>query len=236
MKTKRAFLSMAAAVLAFSGAQILSAGTLFYSGDFDPTNANANGLSNEVDSTITTGAATYTPFIVSGSSWTVTGLFTDNLMSLSPAPTSADWEIRSGVSEGNGGIVVASGSGTPTITDTGISGFGMEDYEVEITGLNIILGPGEYWLSVVPDAPDSSGRSFNANTFGLNSIGIGDLNNAYFNSVFFGANFTNANNEGVFPAFSAGVEGSTAAAPEPGTFLLLGAGLLFGGVLRRKLS
>ena len=140
MKTKLAFLSMAAAVLVFSGAPILSAGTLFYSGDFDPNNVNANSLSNEVDTAIT-GTATYTPFIVSGSNWTVTGLFTDNLMNLSPAPTSANWEILSGVSEGNGGTVVASGSGTPTITDTGLSGFGYEDYEVEITGLNHHTGP-----------------------------------------------------------------------------------------------
>jgi hypothetical protein len=49
---------------------------LFYAGDFDSNASDANGLANEVDLVISTGAAVYTPFIVpKGKTWKVTGLF-----------------------------------------------------------------------------------------------------------------------------------------------------------------
>ncbi len=76
-------------------------GCLFYGGDFDPNNPNANGLSNENDAIVggnPYGAATYQNFIVGGQGWNVTGLFTNNLSYLTPS--SGYWEIRSGVGEG----------------------------------------------------------------------------------------------------------------------------------------
>ena len=46
---------------------------LFYAGDFDSNASDANGLANEVDVLVSTGAAVYTPFIVpQGKTWTVT--------------------------------------------------------------------------------------------------------------------------------------------------------------------
>ncbi|MGH9453866.1 MAG: hypothetical protein ACRD2O_07845, partial [Terriglobia bacterium] len=81
---------------------------LFYGGDLNPNDPNANGLANEMDLTVNQ-AAIYTPFVVpSGQTWNISGLFTDNLMNIQAL--SANWEIRSGVSSGNGGTLLFSGS------------------------------------------------------------------------------------------------------------------------------
>src|SRR5208283_5008537 len=97
---------------------------LFYAGDFDSTASDANGLANEVDVIVSTGAATYTPFIVpKGKTWTVTGLFTDNFM-LSGAyvdPKISPYEIRKSIPKagGSGGKLVCHGTGATTLVDTG---------------------------------------------------------------------------------------------------------------------
>jgi len=205
----------------------------FYSGDFDPNNGNANGLANETDGIVSGspyGAATFENFVV-GSNITVSGLFTNNLSQLTPA--TGYWEIRSGVSEGNGGTLIASGDGAVTNNPTGRSGFGYTEYQNLVSGLSVSLAPGTYWYAVVPECSTCFGRSFNSNTFGLNQVGTNNLNQQFWNSSFFGANYTNANNEGVFQAFSGGVYTSV---PEPSSILMLGSGLIgVAGVIRRRL-
>ena len=79
-----------------------NAATLFYGGDFDPNNPNANAIANENDAIVSGspyGAAAYQNFVISsGIQWNVTGLFTNNQMTISPR--TAYWEIRSGAAEG----------------------------------------------------------------------------------------------------------------------------------------
>ena len=214
---------------------VANAQTLFYGGDFDPNNPNANGLANENDAIVggnPYGAATYQNFTLSTGS-TVTGLFTNNLNQ--NTPTNGYWEIRSDVSEGNGGTLIASGTGAITNSPTGRSGFGLVETHNEVDGLNVALNGGtEYWEAVVPVCTTCGGRTFNSNTFGLNSVGTQTNNQQFFNSSFFGANFTNANNEGVFQTFSAGVIGT--GVPEPSSLIMLGSGLVAAaGVVRRRL-
>jgi hypothetical protein len=184
------------------------------------------------------GAATYQNFVVSGGSLSIGFLFTNNLSALNA--TTGYWEIRSGVSEGNGGTLLASGNDPMTQTPTGRSGFGYTEYQDRVGchgwpdcgPLVANLPSGTYWFAVVPNDPGNAARSFNSNTFGLNAVGTQISNEQFLNSAFFGANFTNANNEGVFRTFSGGVTASEI--PEPSTLVMVGPGLLGAAVVARR--
>src|SRR5207248_4714570 len=182
-----------------------SGNLLWYNGDFN----GVNGLANEENTSLGSGqfASVYDDFIVPSPGWNVTSVFSDNLSNTNV--TSALSEIRQGVSEGNGGTLIASGmTMTPVVTPTGRSGFGFIEYMVEVTGVNVNLPPGTYWLNVTPIG-NLTGRSFDSTTSGANCVGTpcGNDQNAFFNSNFFGANFTSTANEGQPYDFSMGVNG-----------------------------
>jgi hypothetical protein len=199
-------------------------GSLWYNGDFN----HVNELANERN-TLVTQAAVYDDFnITGGPMWHVTAVFSDNLITPNTV-VGADWEIRTGLSEGNGGTLIASGTtNSPVVALTGRSGMGYNEYMVEVTGLNVFLpmlpSGQHYWLNVTP-VGNGQGRSFNSDTSGTNCVGTpcGNNGNAFFNSTFFGANFTSTANEGQPGDFSNGVIGNVV--PEPGTWALLTCGL-----------
>ena len=192
-------------------------GSLWYNGDFN----GVNGVANERN-TLVTQAAVYDDFNVTAPlGWNVTAVFSDNL--LNTIVTGADWEIRTGVSEGNGGTLIASGTtNSPVVTPTGRSGFGYTEYMVEVTGLNVFLptlpSGQHYWLNVTP-VGNGTGRSFNSTTSGANCVGspCGNDMNAFFNSNGL-AYFTPLPYD-----FSDGVIGTVV--PEPATVALLTCGL-----------
>jgi hypothetical protein len=134
----------------------------------------------------------------------VTALFSDNLLWTNI--TAADWEIRTGLSEGNAGTLIASGSTSSPVVFPIWCGASNCIYRVEVTGLNVSLPPGTYWLNVTPIG-DGTGRSFNATTSGLHAVGSppGNNQNAFFNSPRFGAYFTSTSNESQPYDYSMGV-------------------------------
>ncbi len=183
------------------------AGSIWYNGDFD----GINGLSNELDTSLGSGqfGHTYDDFNVTDpNGWHVTAVYSNNLENTNI--TGATWEIRQGLSEGNPGTVVASGTCmAPIVVPTGRSGFGYDEYTVECDGLNVCLMPGTYWLNVTPIG-DQTGRSFDSTTSGANCLGTpcGNNQNAFFDSNFFGYNFTSTANVGQPYDFSMGVIGT----------------------------
>jgi hypothetical protein len=215
----------------YTGGGTLPDSTLWYNGDFN----GINGLANERN-TVVSQASVYEDFIIpNGQTWNITGVFSDNLANTTIG--GADWEIRSGVSEGNGGTLLGSGSNSAaTVTLTGRSGFGFLEYMVQVNGLNLNLGPGTYWVNVTP-VGNGGGRSFNSTTSGTNCVGTpcGNDQMAFFNSTFFGCNFTSTTNVGQPYDFSDGVVGTI---PEPATVALLtcGVGALLIAVRRRRSS
>jgi len=230
---KAVFLAAVAALALASGAAQAST-VLWYNGDFD----DANALANELN-TIVSDARIYDDFVVTDAAgWTVDSIWSNNLMSFTGV-TQADWTIRSGVSVGNGGTVVASGTSAATQVATGRSGFGLTEYMIEIVGLNINLTAGTYWLQVTPIGLGSA-RSFNSTTSGANGVGtpLGNDGNSFFNSTFFGSNFDSA---ATFLGsarpwdFSMGVAGAVnGTIPEPGSAALLGLSLIAFVAARRR--
>jgi hypothetical protein len=206
----KGFLTLAAA-LALSSPSVF-AEVLWYNGD-----SNGSGLFDFNSNVV------YDDFIVTGSAWTINGVFGNFIGS---GFTNANWEIRSGVSAGNGGVLVASGTGA---TSQGPGG------SAEIDGLNVTLQPGTYWLSIAPIV-DIGYYVWLASTSGTNAVGTpaGNDDNSFTtwgNGAYY---FSPASQPFGSPVdFSMGVVHSDA--PEPGTFLLLGCGLLMtAGTLRRR--
>jgi hypothetical protein len=137
--------------------------------------------------------ATYSDFdVLDPFGWTVTGVFSDNftILPLSVLTTfTATYEIREGITPGNGGTLITSGIAPVTVTATGRSvvsgGDTYTEYRFLITGLNIPLSPNKYWVNVAPIIPESVVTTygstfllFNSTTDGANAVGVPPGNNA----------------------------------------------------------
>jgi len=169
-------------------------GSLWYSGDFN----GVNGLANE-SSTYVSQASVYDNFQVdSGEFWFVGGVWSSNLMSA--RTFTADWSVRTGVSEGSGGTVVAGGASAAGCTSqyfTDNEGFGFIEFSVAVdlacNGAALTLTAGTYWLNVTPRG-NGAGRSFQSTTSGANSVGTQLPGGSFFDSSYFGYTFTNVEN------------------------------------------
>jgi hypothetical protein len=169
---------------------------LFYGGDLNPSDLNAAGLSDE-NTLLISGSSTYGAFSPT-TTITVTGIVINVQADANFDPVTGSYDIRSGVSEGNGGTSLASGTGSTAVAATGRNFFGLNEYTVAIQlSAPLVLSPGEYWFNLTPnctngavDGSCSDGRFFISNTTQqTNRVGPADgqpAHEAFLNSAFFG--------------------------------------------------
>jgi hypothetical protein len=204
--------------------------THYYGGDFNDQTAFGNGVNTEFSSDY----FIFEDFEVAHRPITVTGLFSNNLMNFSGVNL-AQWQIRTGVTPGYGGEVVAGGWGKSQQLRTGMTGFGLTEYTVQVLGLEVDLDPGTYWFTVAP-VGRGVGRSYLSVTSGSNAVGTPIQDNR----AFYSTNLSNSDFNLARHNFSQGVFARPAApaAPVPVPPALLGtlAGLGLTALSRRRIS
>ena len=183
-------------------------GSLWYNGDLN----HVNGLANERDDGLGFGeyAHVFDDFNVpTGQTWGLSGLYSNNYDSYPTSTTGVEWSIRQGITAGNGGTLIASGTAGPgnfQVIFHNAGDFGYTEYTVVAQNLNITLTSGTYFLNVTPIG-SGNGRSFTSDTSGAGCIGTpcGNNGNAFFDSNFFGANYQPTGQQGQPGDFSMGV-------------------------------
>jgi len=108
----------------------------------------------------------YDTFAVPAPGWNVTAVFTDNAME--HGATMAAWEIRQGMAPGKSGTLIGWGIHKVTQTQLAEDDPPLKHYRIQVSGLNLKLSPGSYWLSV---APVAAGQSYASATVGENAKG-----------------------------------------------------------------
>lgn len=202
---------------------------IFYGGDGNPSDPNADGLWANNSSYFGISGSVYSPFTydkVKGCggkcNWGVDGIFVnDEMYPYPPLIDSADWAILTGVAAGGSpstATTVCSGTGaSATTTDTGNLYFGLyEEYAVSVpvSGCTITKAKGkagkggtQYWESVTTNTSQyqlvyESNSPQNANAIGFPE----PVDSSFFFAPAFGfSTFTNTTQLGPFHTFSAGV-------------------------------
>ncbi len=140
--------------------------------------------------------------------------------------TSVDWSVNA---EENAGTLFGSGTAKgANLTDQFISvnQYGYDIDKITVTGLNVNLGAGTYWLTLQNATVPSGDLVFWDENSGIDCRSSGCPSKASENSL------------GTLPAESFDINGSVngGTVPEPGGFTLFGSGALgLAGMLRRKL-
>ena len=204
-------------------------GSVWYNGDLN----HVNGLANERDSSLGFGqyAHVFDDFNVTGAGWHVIGLYSNNYDSMTGI-VGVEWSIRQGITAGNGGTLIASGTAGPgnfQVIFHNAGDFGFTEYTVHVLNLNIDLPPGTFFLNVTP-VGSGNGRSFTSDTSGAGCIGTpcGNNGNAFFDSNFFGANYQPTGDQGQPGDFSMGVQNFIGPEPPPWAMMAMGAVVLIG--------
>jgi hypothetical protein len=204
--------------------------SLWYNGDADGRDALVNGTNLFVGK-----QQVYDDFIVpAGQTWMITTVFSNNEMNFTGV-TKATWEIRTGVSAGNGGTVVASGDGAASQTLNGMPTISPQytGYKISESISAVTLTAGRYFLTVAPDSPSSNQGlySFVETTSGKNAVGTPPVNNGNsfinnnlappFSATFVPTSDPTVEGPGTWD-YSLGVSGTVLAVPEPSSLALVG--------------
>jgi len=175
---------------------------LFYGGDLNTSSSNAAGMSDENTLLIVGGSSTYGAVnIPAGVTANVYGILVNVQADANFDPLTASYDIRTGVSEGNGGTSIASGSGAAVVQATGRNFLGLNEYTVAVSWATpVALTTGEYWINATPNCTNTldgscyAFRQFASNTTSLaNGVHAGwqPLESMFLNSSFFGFTWAN---------------------------------------------
>lgn len=174
---------------------------LFYGGDLNPNDPNAAGMSDENTLLITGGSSTYGEVnIPAGTTVSVKGALFNVQSSTAFDPQTASYDIRTGVSEGNGGTSIASGTANIQVAATGNNFLGVYEYSIMVKFHAITLTPGAYWINVTPNCTNtldgSCGifRQFVSNTTSRTNAlhqSWQPAHEMFLNSAFFGFSWAN---------------------------------------------
>lgn len=232
--------SLAVSLVLFTGAATPAA-LLFYGGDYNVPANWTNGQTTDWPD-----AYAFDDFTVTDpGGWVVSSFFSNNLMNFTGVQ-SAYYQVRQGISSGNGGTLISDGIVPATQTLTGRLGpspSGVPEYTVEgIIPGGLSLAPGTYFLSIVPIGfGNGNGVTFSYITgtdglAGSNAVGspVGDGIGFYDRPSFL--RYRDAFVESPAQGFSLGVNGTAGGgaggggggggsdagvgAPEPGTVAL----------------
>lgn len=172
---------------------------LFYGGDINTSDLNAAGMSDENTLLITGGSSTYAAVNIPVTS-TVFGILFNVQADAAFDPQTASYDIRTGVSEGNGGTSIASGSGAAVVQATGRNFLGLNEYTVAISwSTPVVLTPGTYWFNTTPeclntlDGSCSVFRQFVSNSQITNNLNGSwqPIHEMFLNAPFFGLTWAN---------------------------------------------
>ncbi len=175
---------------------------IFYSGDLNTSDGQAEGFGDE-NTLLVTGASTYAEFTVQpGGTAKVTGILFNMIGDANFDPNTATYDIRSGVTTGNGGTEIASGSANIAVATTGRVFVGYTEYTVLVTlPAAQTLSAGEYWFNITPQctngAVDGScyvGNLYVSNTTQeTNNVNGHDMApySLFINSSYFNYDYTN---------------------------------------------
>jgi hypothetical protein len=172
---------------------------LFYGGDINTSDLNAAGMSDENTLLILGGSSTYAAVNIPVTS-TVYGILFNIQADAAFDPLTATYDIRTGVSEGNGGTSIASGSGAAVVQATGRNFLGLNEYTVSVSwSPAVTLTPGEYWFNTTPqclntlDGSCNVFRQFVSNSQITNNLrgSWQPIHEMFLNSTFFGFTWAN---------------------------------------------
>jgi len=144
---------------------------IFYGGDLNPRDPNTVGYSDE-NTLFIPRSSTYVGFnVFPGATVTVTGILFNVQASANFDPLTASYDVRTGVTEGNGGTSIASGKGTLSIAATGRSFFDLMEFSIAVNLTTpLVLGPGSYWFNLTPNCTNGGqDGSCNAGRFLLSN-------------------------------------------------------------------
>ncbi len=175
---------------------------LFYGGDINTGDINAAGMSDENTLLIVGGSSTYAAVTIpTGVTASVYGILFNVQADAAFDPLTASYDVRSGVSEGNGGTSLTSGTGPAVVTATGRNFLGLNEYTVSVSwSTPVTLTAGTYWFNATPNCTNTldgscfAFRQFVSNTTSLTNNVRGawqPIHEMYLNSSFFGFTWAN---------------------------------------------